>query len=148
MAYIPGTGIELAVGKGAGAALAELYVGLRVQHAGAPEVFHILLALLHAASPLQQDGLQARPGQHQRGKQPRRSRTYHHRRDFRRVLGCGQRIGGLTLDPGDLLTVAALQNGRLVPHRGDHRIDKAHILPGVHAAPDEAQVLQLLFPHL
>ena len=148
VAHVSGAGIELAVRKGAGTALAELHVGAEVQRAGAPEPLHVLLALFHAASPLQQNGLQARPGQHQRGEQASRSRAYHHRGDLGRRLGRGQRIGDLPLDPGDLLAVAALHDARLIPHRGDHRINKAHILPGVHTAPDDPQVLEFFFPHL
>ena len=69
MAQVAGTGVQLAVGKCPGAALAELDVALRIQLAGGPETLYILLPLLHALSPLQQNGACAAFCQHQRGKQ-------------------------------------------------------------------------------
>ena len=53
VADVLGAGIELAVGKGTGAALAELDVGDEVQHTCGPEPLHVLRPLLHAAAPLQ-----------------------------------------------------------------------------------------------
>ena len=46
------TGVELAVGKGPGAALSELNVAGEVQLSGGPEALHIGSAVLHAAAPL------------------------------------------------------------------------------------------------
>ena len=56
-AGVVGAGGQLAVGEGAGAPLAELHVGGAGQLPGAPEVLHVLCALLHRAAPLQHDGL-------------------------------------------------------------------------------------------
>ena len=53
---IVGTGVQLAVGEGARAALTELHVGGGVQYAGGPKLFHIGSALLHRAASLQHDG--------------------------------------------------------------------------------------------
>lgn len=72
VAGVPGAGVELSVGKGAGAPLSKLHVGPGIQHAGAPEVLHIRRSMLHASSPFQHNGPQTRPGQHQSGEQPRR----------------------------------------------------------------------------
>ena len=65
MAHIPGAGVQLAVGKGSRAPLAELDVGRGVQRPGGPEPLHILLPPLHVPPPLQQDGRRTAPGQGQ-----------------------------------------------------------------------------------
>jgi hypothetical protein len=58
---------QLAVAEGAGAAFAELHVGLRVQHAAAPQAPGVLGALAHRLAALQHDRPQAHLRQHQRG---------------------------------------------------------------------------------
>ena len=92
VAHILRAGVQLAIGKRARAALAELDVALRVQQAGAPETGHVLLALFHGLTPLQQDGPCAAPGQHQRGEQPRRACAHHDRSDGRGGHGGGQDV--------------------------------------------------------
>ena len=67
VADVLGAGVQLAVGEGPGAALAELDIGGQVQRSRGPEPLHIGPALFHAPAPLQQDGPQTGPGQHQRG---------------------------------------------------------------------------------
>ena len=60
---------ELAVGEGARAALAELHVGLRVEHALAPQAPGVLGALAHRLAALQDDRPQAHLRQDQRGEE-------------------------------------------------------------------------------
>ena len=60
-----GAGRELAVGKCAGAALAELHVRDRVQLAGLPEMPDIAPALLDTAAALEHDRLCAAAGKDQ-----------------------------------------------------------------------------------
>ena len=59
--------VELAVGKGAGAAFAELHVGFGVEHALAPQAPGVLGALAHRLAALQHDRPEAHLRQHQRG---------------------------------------------------------------------------------
>ena len=68
MAQVLCAGVQLAVGKRAGAAFAELHIGLKIQRSAAPEPLHILSALLYASAALEQDGPSAAAGQHQGGK--------------------------------------------------------------------------------
>ena len=64
--------VELAVGEGAGAAFAELHVGLRVQHALAPEAERVLGALAHDLAALEDDRAEAHLRQDQAGEQAAR----------------------------------------------------------------------------
>ena len=73
-----GAGVQLAVGKGAGAALTELHVVLRVQGPAPAEGLHRGSPLLHGLAPLQYDGPCPRPGQHQGGEHARRAEAHHH----------------------------------------------------------------------
>ena len=70
---------ELAVGEGASASLAKLYVGAGVQLPGGPVGFHRLGALVHVAATLQHDRFQASPGQGQSGEQSGGASAHHHR---------------------------------------------------------------------
>ena len=80
MARIAHLAVELAVGKGAGAAFAELGVGLRVERAFAlPEAEGIGAAFLHRFAALQQQGLQAHLGQQQGAEVAAGAGTHHHR---------------------------------------------------------------------
>ena len=69
---------ELAVGEGAGASLAKLYVGAGVQLPGGPVRLHRLGALVHVAATLQHDRFQSSPGQGQGGKQSGGAGAHHH----------------------------------------------------------------------
>ena len=60
--------IQFAVRKCAGAALAKLHIGLRVQRASLPERVHLFLSLVHCASSFQQNRAVALPCQHQTAK--------------------------------------------------------------------------------
>ena len=68
VAQIPGAGVQLPVGKSAGAALTELHIGLRQQLAALPEALHVPLPLLHGLPPLQQNGAQTGVCQKKGGK--------------------------------------------------------------------------------
>ena len=92
VAHVSGAGIQLAVGKRARAALAELDVGLRVQRPGLPEPLHVLCPPLHVPAPFQQDGARAAPGQGQGAEQASGSRAYHDRWDLRRIDGVRQTV--------------------------------------------------------
>ena len=140
-------GVQLTVGKGPGAALAELDVAGGVQLPRGPEAVHVRFPPLHRTAPLQQDGPQARPGQHQGGKQPSGSGTHYHRRDGRGGQGSGQQITRRPLHAGDLF-MTALQNVGLVFHIGLHGVYHGHALPGVHAAAQHPQGEKVLFPDL
>ena len=72
------TGVQLAVGEGARAALAELDVAFFVQNPGCKEFFHLFVAGLRVLSPLQNQRLPACQGQNQGGKHPRRAEAHHH----------------------------------------------------------------------
>ena len=58
MARVLDLAVELAVGKSAGAAFAELDIGFRRQHAIAPQGPGVLGALAHRLAALQDDGLE------------------------------------------------------------------------------------------
>ena len=75
--------VQLAIGKGARAALAELHIAVGVEGTAVPEGRHVLLPPVHGLSPLHHHGLHARPCQGQRREQPRRP----HADDQRQ--GCG-----------------------------------------------------------
>ena len=76
---IPDLAVELAVGKQAGAALAELHVGFRVEHGTAPQAPGVLGALAHDLAALQDDRAKPHLRQHQAGKQAARAGADHHR---------------------------------------------------------------------
>ena len=148
VAGVLGAGVQLAVGKGPGAAFPELDVAAGVQLPGGPEPLHIGPALLHGPAPLQQDGPQAGPGQHQGGEQSGRSRAHHHWWMLRRRRRRRQEVAGPPDQPGDLFAAAAAQDRRLVLDLRLYGVDHRHFLPGVDAAAQYPQVDQVLFPHL
>ena len=71
--------VELAVGKRAGAAFAELHVALRVERFLAPQAPGVLSALPHRLAALQHDGPEPHLRQHQRRKHAAWPETHHHR---------------------------------------------------------------------
>ena len=82
-ARVPDPGVQLAVRKGAGAALAELNVGSGVQPPGTAERLYLFLTGIHILAALEQNRMQPGFGQHQRSKQPGRAAADDHRRVFR-----------------------------------------------------------------
>ena len=71
--------VELAVGKGAGAAFAELDIGLRIELALAPQAESVLGAFAHRLAALQDDRTEAHLRQDQGGKQPAGTAADHDR---------------------------------------------------------------------
>ena len=131
-ALVMGAGVQLAVGKGAGAALAELHVILRVQRAALTEGLHRSSPLLHSLPPFQHDGPCSGPGQHQGREHTRRSKAHHHRPLIGLNLGNGINRG---LVLGNVLPGAA-KIPPLLRHSHRHGADIMNIvfLPGVQGA--------------
>ena len=143
VAQVLGAGVELAVGKGAGAALAELDIGGQIQLPCAPKAFHVLLSLFHAPAPLQQDGPQARLSQHQGGEEPTRPGAHHHRRHRR----SGQRLGRRP-DPGRVdadMGRSAAEDGCLAADLRQGGADEKDPLPGVNGPAQQPAGHQLTF---
>ena len=148
MADVLGAGVQLAVGKGTGAPLAELDVAGEVQFSGGPEPLHVGGAVLHLPAPLQQDGPGSGPGQHQGGEQPRRTGSHYDGGDLRRGDSLGELVNRPGLRPGDVLVPAAAEDGGLVGHFDLHHVDHADALPGVDAAAENVQRQQGLLPDM
>ena len=133
VAQVLGAGVQLPVGEGSGSPLSELYVGLRIQHAGAPEGLHVPLAGGGVPPPLQQNGAQAASGQHQRRKQATRPGAHHHRRHLRRRQHLRQSIP-LRGEAADPPIPAAAQHLLLLPHLRRHGVHQMQLLPCVDGA--------------
>ena len=131
-ALVMGAGVQLAVGKGAGAALAELHVILRVQRAALTEGLHGGSPLLHSLPPFQHDGPCSGPGQHQGREHTRRSKAHHHRPLIGLNLGNGINRGlvlGNVL-PGPSETSSLIRDS----HRYGADVMDIVFLPGVQGA--------------
>ena len=127
---------QLAVGKSARAALAELDVRLRLQSARLLKGRHRSGALFHGGAALQHKGGKARLRQHQRCEQPRGPKPAHHRPFGQRhgAVRNGEGHGPCQRHRGRKALVREL--GALVPQLHSHRIDKAGpAVPCVHAHP-------------
>ena len=142
VAGVPGAGIQLAVGEGARAPLAELDVGLEIQLAGGPEPLHVLRPLLHRLAPLQQNGSCPAAGQGQGAEQAPRSRAHHHRGNIRRLYRRRQAVA-LLLRPGHLAAAAPAEDFLLVLHLYPQGVHQADRLPGVHRPAEDGQRLDL-----
>ena len=138
-AGVLGTGVQLPVGKGPGAALAELDIGLRVQKPRGPKTLHIRLTRLHGAAPLQEDGPLARLRQHQGGEEPRRARSHHDGRDLRRWPDRRGAVLRPRFQEDGLLTPAAPEDGGLIVHRHPNGVHHRRRLPRVHAAAENLE---------
>jgi hypothetical protein len=89
---------ELAVGEGAGAALAKLHVGLGVQLALAPQAPGVLGALAHRLAALQHDRAQAHLRQDQRGEDAAGAEADDDRAQWHRARGeVRRRVAGTKL---------------------------------------------------
>ena len=75
-AAVVGAGVQLAVGKGAGAALAELDVVFSVQRAAGAKALDCRDAGVHVPSALEYNGSCSRAGKQQRGKHARRAKAH------------------------------------------------------------------------
>ncbi len=130
MAHVPGAGVQLAVGEGPRAPLAELDIGRGVQRPGGPEPLYVLLPPLHIPPPLQQDGRCAAPGQGQGAEEAPGPRAHHHGPGPGGGDGGGQpvdRLRGWEYAP----VPPAAEDLVLVLHRRLEGVDKPHPLPGV-----------------
>ena len=141
MADVLRAGVELAVGKRARAALAELDVRAHVQLARCPEALDIAPSPLDAFAALEQDGPRAAAGEHQRREQSRRARADHHgahggRGDHRRQLVKGGRVDA------DAFVSRAAQHSFLVLERGGNGINKRHAIARVDAAAENVQRME------
>ena len=135
-------GVQLAVGEGARAPLAELDIAARIQAPSRKEGLHLGMTALGILSPLQNQGLPARLSQNQGGKHPRRAEADDHRPEFRgahRLRRPIMRSGG----NGRLLAAAHPKDFILVSlHRHIHGVDDFHIrfLPGIHTPADDGEL--------
>ncbi len=113
--------VELAVREGAGPALAELHVGLRVQHALAPQAPGVLGALAHHLATLQDDRAQAHLGQDQAGEQAARPGPDHQRAVLGQALGVAdEAVLGVGRRLHMALALEARQHLGLVAHGHVH----------------------------
>ena len=100
MARVLDLAVELAIGKSAGAAFAELHIGFRIQHRLAPQAPGILRAFAHDLAALQDDGAKAGLRQDQACEQTARPCADHQRPlELRRRFGDGP-IGHVRRGPG------------------------------------------------
>ena len=141
VAQVAGAGVQLAVGKRPGAALAELDVALCIQLTGGPETLYVPLPLLHALPALQQNGACAAFCQHQRGKQSGRPRAYYDGAHLRRGDGGGERVP-LRRVGGDALVPAAAQQRGLLRGGDRHGVHEGQALPCVDGAAQHRQAGQ------
>ncbi len=140
--------IELAVGKGSGAALAELDVRFRFKHRSPPQPPGILGPLAHRLAALDHDRAEAHLRQDQRGQQPAGARPDHHRARSAPALGRHHRktIGGIGAGSDVRITRVPGQHRGLVRHHGIERIDQLdrRLLARIVAAPGDAEPDELL----
>ena len=136
-ALILDAGVELAIGKGACAALAKLHVAGGVERSARPEGLHIRRTGIHIPAPFDHQRLQPRLRQAQRGEQARRA----HAADHRAVLpGFELRNGGSRFGCGQNFRVAG-QKGRGAPHFHIQGEGEMHVplVPGVHGFSKNAR---------
>ena len=79
-------GIQFSVGESSRSPLSKLYVALRVQHAGLPEMLHRLLTLFHRLPSLQQNRPVAGSCQHQAAEKAGRAGSHDNRRQRQRLF--------------------------------------------------------------
>ena len=134
-------GGQLAVGEGARASLAELDVGGGIEGTGAPKALHIPRPLLHRPAPLQYDGGDSVPGQVERGEEPRRAHSHHHRRQPGVPPHRGKDVGP-GLSQGHAAALGAAHQGGLIVRRHVHRTDIVHVvlLPRVDGLPHQGEL--------
>ena len=132
-------GVELAVGKRACAALAELDVALGVQRSAAPEALDLFPAQRCGVAALEHEGPQPRLRQHEGGEHACRAEA-----DDHGPLRCG--AAGNMVDiwrlPRDLCAAAAAQHGPLAAAERDvHGVDPAEVrlFAGVKGAAENVQ---------
>ena len=147
MARILDPAVELAVGECSGAAFTKLRVGFRLEHPAPPQAPGVLGPLAHRCAAFDDNRAESHLRQHQRGQQPARSCTDHHRARagivFRRAGD--EAIGGIGRRPHMRIIGKARQHRLLVRHHQIERIDQPDrmLLARVIAAPGHGKPLQL-----
>ena len=145
MPHISGAGVQLSVRERPCASLAELDIGLRIQYPALPKPPHILLPLLHAAAPLQYDGLHAAFGQHQRREQARRPHAHHNGRQVAALHRSRKGVSFRRIARNVCIT-AALQKPRLVFHLHRRSIHEPQAVPGVDGPAQYLHGRDILLP--
>ena len=122
-AGVMGSRGEFSIGKGACAPFPKLNVGLRVQVPALPEGLHVLHPLLDGLAPFQQNRPEARPGQSEGGKQPRRPAAHHHRRQGGNPRHLRKCVGHRRLHQRNLIPLPPGYHRLLVGQGDIHRHD-------------------------
>jgi len=128
VARVADLAVELAVGKGAGTAFAELHVAFRVELLLAPQAPGVLGAFAHGLAALQHDGLEPHLRQHQRRQHAAGAKAHHHRALTLKLpkIGRGLRdeaVGHVRGRSDVRVLVKARQQGGLVDAGGQRDID-------------------------
>ena len=147
MPRVPDLGIELAVGKGPGPALAELDVRFRVEGAFSPEPEGVGGALPHASAPFEEDRPEPRLGQDQAGEQAAGPGADHHRPVLQGGRGvCDKAVARVGRGPDAGVTGHAREDFGLPRSLHVQGVDEgdAVSLPGVDAAPEDGVAGQLM----
>ena len=129
-------GVQLAVGEGPRAALAELDIASWIQLSGGEKVFNLGIAAGGVLAPFQHQGPKPRPGQDQGSEHARGAEAHHHRALGRGHIAFGDLIIG---NGGHRSPLAAGLADQLLLIAIDHHIDGVddldiRLFPGVHAA--------------
>ncbi|MNZ81480.1 hypothetical protein D3C78_1001490 [compost metagenome] len=139
--------VQLAVGEGPGAALAELHVGLGVEHALAPQAPGVLGALAHFLAALEDDRAKAHLRQQQAGEDAARTEADHQRALLQLLGRVADELVAHVRAGADLPVVGELgQQRRFVAHADVQGVDEqqlAGLLARVVAALEQAEVEQL-----
>ena len=141
-------GIELAIGKRPGAALAELHVALRIERSAVPEGVDVARALVHAFAALDDQRGKAHACKRQRREQPRRAEADHQRamgKDARRGQRARRGRGKLFAAPGQrteralCLHVEGEDKAYVAPvariHRAFAQMDGGYVVRGTAKRP-------------
>ena len=143
MAGVLDLAVELAVGKGARPALAELHIALGIERAPAPQAPGILGPLAHDLAAVEDDRPQPHLRQDQTGEQAAGSRADHHRPRPAPAPGRGgdEFVVGVGRRPHMRVVGEAGQHGGLVLERRVHRIDHGdrRLLAGVIAPSGDGE---------
>ena len=145
MAGVLDAAVELAVGEGAGAALAELHVGFRVEQTFAPQVPRVFGALADGFAAIEDDRAEPHLGEHQGGEQAAGSGADHHR-----AWGIGggagdEAVGHVRRGKQAMVARETGQGGGLVAQRDVDGVDQRdrRFAPGVPGAAGHLERQQI-----
>ncbi len=133
--------VELAIGKGAGAALAELHVRFRREYPAPPQRPGILGALAHACAALDDNRPQTGLGENERSEQAAWAGADHDRPQLFVATGAGDRLVGHVRRRHHIVVVGEAGKDRsFVLNLGVEGVDELdrRALAGVGAAPEHA----------